>query len=137
MAVWITDVVRSQISTGLCSTQPACGRICSCSGWCLATSLPEWSKSMNRVLVVPWSTAPTKSGMHSSLSSRWGGSRSLDFLLRGGASQRDRRQAPHPGLRLRASPGFLREPGLLDRTANVLDHLEPGVQHVSDEEVVD
>src|ERR1035438_7071563 len=92
---------------------------------------------MNRELVVPWSTAPTKSGMHSSLSSRWGGSRSLDFLLRGGASQGDRRQAPHPALRLRASPGFLREPGLLDRTANVLDHLEPGVQHVSDEEVVD
>jgi hypothetical protein len=29
----------------------------------LATSLPEWSKIMNRELVVPWSTAPTKSGM--------------------------------------------------------------------------
>ena len=27
--------VRSQISIGLCSTQPACGRICSCSSWCL------------------------------------------------------------------------------------------------------
>ena len=58
-----TDVERSQISTGLCSTQPACGRICSCSSWCLATSLPSWSKIMNRVLVVPWSIAPTKSGM--------------------------------------------------------------------------
>ncbi len=62
-AVWMTAAVRSQISTGLCSTQPACGRICSCSSWCLPTSLPEWSKIMNRVLVVPWSTAPTKSGM--------------------------------------------------------------------------
>src|SRR5689334_5793013 len=58
-----TAEVRSQISTGLCSTQPACGRICSCSSWWRATSLPEWSKIMNRVLVVPWSTAPTKSAM--------------------------------------------------------------------------
>ena len=47
--------VRSQISIGLCSTQPACGRICSCSSWWRATSLPPWSKIMNRVLVVPWS----------------------------------------------------------------------------------
>ena len=62
-AVEMTDWQRSQISTGLCSTQPARGRICSCSSWCLATSFPEWSKIMNRELVVPWSTAPTKSGM--------------------------------------------------------------------------
>src|ERR1700759_4006855 len=62
-AVWMTEAVRSQISTGLGSTQPACGRICSCSSWCLPTSFPEWSKIMNRELVVPWSTAPTKSGM--------------------------------------------------------------------------
>src|SRR5690349_11020934 len=60
-AVRITVVVRSQISVGSCSTQPACGRICSCSSWCRATSLPPWSKIMKRVLVVPWSTAPTKS----------------------------------------------------------------------------
>src|SRR5689334_291298 len=58
-----TAEVRSQISTGLCSTQPACGRICSCSSWWRPTSLPEWSKIMNRVLVVPWSMAPTKSAM--------------------------------------------------------------------------
>lgn len=31
IVVWITERVRSQISTGLCSTQPARGRICSCS----------------------------------------------------------------------------------------------------------
>ncbi|SGA87449.1 Uncharacterised protein [Mycobacterium tuberculosis] len=35
-----TDAVRSQISTGLCSTQPARGRICSCSSWWRATSAP-------------------------------------------------------------------------------------------------
>src|SRR3954469_3983757 len=61
MPVRTTVVVRSRISTGLCSTQPACGRICSCSNWWRATSLPPWSKIMKRVLVVPWSTAPTKS----------------------------------------------------------------------------
>ncbi|CAM5535102.1 hypothetical protein SVIOM342S_09681 [Streptomyces violaceorubidus] len=33
------------------------------SNWCFATSLPPWSKIMNRVLVVPWSTAPMKSAM--------------------------------------------------------------------------
>ena len=57
-----TDV-RSQISTGSCSTQPACGRICSCSSWWRPTSLPPWSKIMKRVLVVPWSMAPTKSAI--------------------------------------------------------------------------
>ena len=55
--------VRSQISIGSCSTQPACGRICSCSSWWRPTSLPAWSKIMKRVLVVPWSMAPTKSAM--------------------------------------------------------------------------
>jgi hypothetical protein len=58
-AVWTTAAVRSQISTGLCSTQPACGRICLCSSWCLPTSFPAWSKIMKRVLVVPWSMAAT------------------------------------------------------------------------------
>jgi len=61
--VCTTDRVRSAISTGECSTQPARGRICSCSSWCLPTSLPLWSKSMNRVLVVPWSIAPIRSAM--------------------------------------------------------------------------
>ena len=40
MAVLITVWVRSQISAGLCSTQPAWGRICSCSSWWRATSFP-------------------------------------------------------------------------------------------------
>src|SRR5437763_5058372 len=62
-AVSITARVRSQISVGLCSTQPGLGRTCSCSSWWRAISLPPWSKIMKRVLVVPWSTAPTKSGM--------------------------------------------------------------------------
>lgn len=39
-AFCITELVRSQISTGSCSTQPDRGRICSCSNWCLATSFP-------------------------------------------------------------------------------------------------
>ena len=51
--VMMTALVRSQISTGLCSTQPGRGMICVCSSWCLATSAPAWSKSMNLVLVVP------------------------------------------------------------------------------------
>ena len=59
--VLMTALVRSQISTGLCSTQPGRGSTWVCSSWCRATSAPEWSKTMNRVLVVPWSTAPTKS----------------------------------------------------------------------------
>src|ERR1019366_8214498 len=91
---------------------------------------------MNRELVVPWSTAPTKSGMHSSLSSRWVDHGHVSSSS-GGSLAAWSPQAPHPGLRLRASPGFLREPGLLDRTADLLHHLEPGVQHVTDEEVVD
>ena len=57
--VLITELVRSQISKGECSTQPARGMICSCSSWWRATSLPPWSKTMKRVLVVPWSMAPT------------------------------------------------------------------------------
>ena len=60
-AVCTTLDVRSQISTGLCSTQPARGRTCSCSSWWRATSAPAWSNTMNRVLVVPWSIAPTNS----------------------------------------------------------------------------
>ena len=39
--VLMTALVRSQISTGLCSTQPGRGMICVCSSWCLATSAPE------------------------------------------------------------------------------------------------
>jgi hypothetical protein len=55
----ITNRVFSEISTGLCSTQPARGKICSCSFWPTATMEPLWSKMIARVLVVPWSTART------------------------------------------------------------------------------
>src|SRR5689334_8122682 len=72
-ADWITDAVRSHISTGLCSTQPALGRICSCSSWWRPTSAPSWSKIMHLVLVVPWSMAATNSaGMPSSWTTRSG-----------------------------------------------------------------
>ena len=60
-AVWTTAEVRSQISTGLCSTQPARGSTWSCSSWWRTSSVPAWSNTMNRVLVVPWSMAPTYS----------------------------------------------------------------------------
>ena len=50
-------------------SRPAAGSARARADAC-ATSFPEWSKIMNRVLVVPWSTAPTKSGMRSS-KSRW------------------------------------------------------------------
>ena len=39
--VWMTALVRSQISTGLCSTQPGRGSTWVCSSWCRATSAPE------------------------------------------------------------------------------------------------
>ena len=55
----ITSVARAQISFGSCSTQPGLGKICSCSFWSMPMTLPPWSKIMNRVLVVPWSSAPT------------------------------------------------------------------------------
>src|SRR5215207_3460482 len=54
-----TRRVFVQISAGSCSTQPARGRICRCSIWSLVTTRPEWSKTMHRVDVVPWSTAAT------------------------------------------------------------------------------
>jgi hypothetical protein len=55
----ITSSVRAAISSGSCSTQPGCGRICWCSSWWREISLPPLSNTMKRVLVVPWSTAPT------------------------------------------------------------------------------
>ena len=59
----ITSCVRDQISIGSCSTQPGFGKICSCSFCAMPFTLPPWSKTMKRVLVVPWSMAPTKSAM--------------------------------------------------------------------------
>ncbi len=47
--------VFSQISIASCSTHPALGKICSCSTCSTATTAPEWSKTIARVLVVPWS----------------------------------------------------------------------------------
>ncbi len=49
--------VLSQISMPSCSTQPARGKICSCSTWSTATTLARWSKIIARVDVVPWSIA--------------------------------------------------------------------------------
>src|SRR4051794_37145417 len=48
-----------QISFGSCSTQPARGKICSCSCWPVDTIWPPWSNTIARVLVVPWSIAIT------------------------------------------------------------------------------
>ncbi len=53
----MTSRVLRQISMGSCSTQPARGKICSCSSWPVDTMDPLWSKTMARVLVVPWSMA--------------------------------------------------------------------------------
>ena len=55
----ITSCERVQISVGSCSTQPGLGKICSCSFWSIPFTPPAWSKIMKRVLVVPWSRAPT------------------------------------------------------------------------------
>ena len=53
----ITSRVLRQISIGSCSTQPAFGKICSCSSCPDATIDPFLSKMIERVLVVPWSIA--------------------------------------------------------------------------------
>jgi hypothetical protein len=53
----ITSRVLRQISIGSCSTQPALGKICSCSSCPDATIEPCLSKMIDRVLVVPWSIA--------------------------------------------------------------------------------
>src|SRR5687768_18296279 len=45
----VTDRVLSQISLALCSTQPARGKICSCSFWSDTTTRPAWLKIMHRV----------------------------------------------------------------------------------------
>src|SRR6478735_1492961 len=71
-----------QISSALCSTQPARGKICSCSICPVSTIWPEWSKTMARELVVPWSMARTYlvSGM---VQIPPGGSGSPDGVLQG------------------------------------------------------
>ena len=54
-----TSRVLFQISVALCSTQPARGKICSCSFWSTLTTRPSRLKIMHRVDVVPWSIAAT------------------------------------------------------------------------------
>ena len=51
--------VVSQISMGLCSTQPGFGKIWVNSCWPTATISPAWLKMIARVEVVPWSMART------------------------------------------------------------------------------
>ncbi|KQM83489.1 hypothetical protein ASE68_09885 [Agromyces sp. Leaf222] len=53
----ITSPVLCQICMGSCSTQPALGKICSCSSCPVAMIDPFLSKMIERVLVVPWSIA--------------------------------------------------------------------------------
>src|ERR1700761_8925892 len=116
-AVWMTDEVRSHISTGSCSTQPDWGRIWLCSSWWRPISLPPWSKIMHRVLVVPWSTAATKSAI-------------VGLLFESGFASGRRR--------LRAGRGILDvRRRLFDRARDGLGQLEPRVQHIADEQVVD
>ena len=50
---------RASNSSASCSTQPGRGVICRCGCWALATARPARSKSTQRVLVVPWSSAAT------------------------------------------------------------------------------
>src|SRR5882757_3646684 len=103
-AFWMATLVRSQISTGSCSTQPGRGRYWVCSSWCLATSLPSWSKIMKRLLVVPWSTAPTKSAMATAFRGvrSWGAGADQDAsgagVRPGGSGSEDGRQRPMKSL---------------------------------------
>ena len=57
MASAATAICDAQISSGSCSTQPGCGKICGNSRWATAATAPPWSKRMARELVVPWSRA--------------------------------------------------------------------------------
>jgi hypothetical protein len=63
----IVSRVRRQTSRGSCSTQPACGVICSCSRWSTWTIRPSLSNRMKRELVVPWSIAPMWSAIGGTL----------------------------------------------------------------------
>ena len=52
-----TPIWVLQISVASCSTQPGRGKICRNSFWPTALMSPAWSKTMARLLVVPWSSA--------------------------------------------------------------------------------
>src|SRR6478736_8120441 len=54
-----TRRVFSHTSFALCSTQPAFGKICSCSRWSTETTRPSRLKTMHRTEVVPESMAAT------------------------------------------------------------------------------
>ena len=54
-----TACTFDQISVASCSTQPGLGKIWRCSRWSTATIAPSWSKTMQRLDVVPWSIAAT------------------------------------------------------------------------------
>ena len=49
----------AQISIGSCSTHPGCGKICRNSCCATARTVPAWSNTSARELVVPWSRART------------------------------------------------------------------------------
>ena len=55
----ITSVARAQTSFASCSTHPGLREDLLVLLLVDAHDLPPWSKIMNRVLVVPWSSAPT------------------------------------------------------------------------------
>ena len=57
MASAMTAASLDQISMGLCSTQPGCGKYCVNSIWATEQQLPSWSKTMAREELVPWSNA--------------------------------------------------------------------------------
>ena len=67
----VTSRVLSQISFASCSTQPARGKICSCSFWSTSTTRPSRLKIMHRVEVVPWSIAATYCSLICSSPGRW------------------------------------------------------------------
>src|SRR5882757_160429 len=81
------------ISAGTCSTQPAFGRICSCSRCPTETMEPAWSNTIARVLVVPWSMARMCWAMGVSFrSEREVGEQTGDHATDDGAGDR------HPGV---------------------------------------
>ncbi len=64
-----TACTLDQISVASCSTQPGFGKIWRCSRWSTATIAPCWSKTMQRLEVVPWSIAATNLSVMTSPSS--------------------------------------------------------------------
>src|ERR1051325_594902 len=65
-ALAMTVCVLRQISIGSCSTPPGLGKICSGSSCDSARMRADSSKTMKRVLLVPWSMAPRYVGTDTS-----------------------------------------------------------------------